>query len=58
MSGINKTGGLLAVDGLGDITMKKGVFDVHLPKRPPIGRGKAEDDAYRGGFDDGAKSLP
>ena len=58
MSRINKTGGLLTVDSLNEVTMEEGILDVHLPDGPIACRGKAEDHADRGRLDDGAEGLP
>ena len=55
---INKTGGLLTVDGLSEITMEEVILDVHLPDGPIACRGEAEDHADHGRLDDGAEDLP
>ena len=58
VGGVNEARGLLAVDSLSEITMEKGIFDVHLSDRPMMRSSEAEDDADRSRFDDGAKGLP
>ena len=51
MSSIDKTGGLLVVHFLGEVSMKKGVGDVHLMHRPRSRDGKVQNSADRARFD-------
>jgi hypothetical protein len=55
---IHKAGGLLAVDGLGQIAVKESIFDVHLSNGPPICRRNAEDDTDGSRLDHGTERLP
>ena len=48
---------LLTEDHLVKIAMKEGVLDIELVNLPSTGDGEAEDDADRGGLDDGAECL-
>ena len=57
MCWINEPRGLLAEDLLLEVTMKKGVGDVHLVHRPGTGNRKVENRAYRTGLDHRSKGV-
>ena len=57
VSRVNKARRLLTVDGLLQVSVKKGVLHVQLVDRPAPGSGDAEDDADRRRLDDGAERL-
>jgi hypothetical protein len=57
MSGVNKAGGLLTIDGLMKMPMKECVLDVELMNVPGVHRGNAEHNAYGGRLDHGAEGL-
>jgi hypothetical protein len=48
---------LLTIDLLVKIAVEEGILDVELMNRPGSRDGDAEDDADRGGLDDGAEGL-
>jgi hypothetical protein len=54
MSGVNKAGGLLTIDGLMKMPMEECVLDVELMNGPRVHGGKAEHNADGGGLDHGA----
>lgn len=43
--GVNKTYGLLVIDGLGEVTMKETILDIHLTDEPRLCCGNDEDKA-------------
>jgi hypothetical protein len=57
MRGIFEAFGLLAVNYLGEESVKKGVFNVELMDRPPGGDGEGENDADGTGFNYGGKGF-
>ena len=57
MSRVNKAWRLLTVDGLLQVSVKKGVLHVHLVDRPTPGSGDAEDDADHRRLDDRVERL-
>ena len=57
MSRVDEAGRLLTVDGLLQVSVKKGVLHVHLVDRPTPGSGDAEDDADRRRLDDRVERL-
>ncbi|XP_044374846.1 BTB/POZ and MATH domain-containing protein 2-like [Triticum aestivum] len=54
---VDETRRLLTVDSLGETPVEKGVVDVHLMDRPVARGSNGEDDADRGGLDDGRERL-
>jgi hypothetical protein len=56
-SRVDEAGWLLAVDGLLEVAVKKGILHIELADGPIPGRGDAEDGADRGRLDDRAERL-
>jgi hypothetical protein len=54
---VDEAGGLLTIDGLVQVTVKKGILHVQLVDRPLTRSSDAEDDPNRCRLDDGAERL-
>ena len=57
VSRVNKARRLLTVDGLLQVSVKKGVLHIQLVDRPAPGSGDDEDDVDHRWLDDGAEVL-
>lgn len=57
LGGINKTGRLLAIDGLVKSVVEKSIFDVELVYWPGARSGNGKDNADGGWFDDRTESF-
>jgi hypothetical protein len=57
VGGVEETRRLGAVDGLSELTVEEGIFDIKLMNGPLFGSGNAEDDANGGWFDNGTEGF-